>query len=93
MLDDLVSQKEQERITKFIEHYAVSSGDVEEINADVIQAISESHFVKQTDPGVNVSLAFVGSLTMCSSAIPDNYIQEDQCGGLPVISNLSSSEI
>lgn len=88
--DDLTSQKERERILKFSESHLC---DDEEVSADVVRAICECRLVQMTAPAAEVATAFVGSLTMDINALPDSYVNEDQCGGLPVISHLSSSDL
>lgn len=46
-----------------------------------------------TVPAAKVATTFVCSLTMDISTGPDSYVNEDQCGGLPVISQLLSSDL
>lgn len=87
--DDLTSQKERERIQKFSESHLCD----EEVTADVVRAICDSRLIQMSAPASGVDTAFVGSLTMDIDAIPDSFVDEDQCGGLPVISHLSNSDL
>ncbi|RXN35730.1 Retrovirus-related Pol polyprotein from transposon 412 [Labeo rohita] len=91
-VNEAFSQKEQDRILKFVEKHLMSSGE-QEVSHEAVQAICDSCLMRCSEPSENLPIAFVCSLAMHGNAVPDVYAQEEQCGGLPVIPHLSQSEI
>nr|XP_055049769.1 uncharacterized protein LOC129435994 [Misgurnus anguillicaudatus] len=95
-LDDLVSQKERERIKQFTLHRLSETG-VEDsvILPEAINAICERHQLREflDDVGLSdASITLVKSLALHADVLPDGFEQEDE-HGLPVIPYLSREEL
>lgn len=58
----------------------------------MVKAICESRLIQWPGCPNDSPVAFVSSLAMQETAVPNAYAQEDQCGGLPIIPQLSLSE-
>lgn len=86
------SHDELGRVLTFVERLTAEAGE-QEISSDVIQAICDSRLTQRSEYSRDPPVAFISSLTMQTAAVPDVYSQEDQCGGLPTIPHLSSSDI
>lgn len=83
--------KEEHCILQFAQkHLSISH---REIDAKVVQAICDSRLIQQVAKDTDLPDAFVNSLAIHVTAVPDAYAYEDQCGGLPLIPHLSNSEI
>lgn len=81
---DDASLKEQNRILNFTEQLTKNSSG-HELSDDVVRAICESRLIQWPECPNDFPAAFVSSLPMQETAVPDAYGQEDQCGGLPTI--------
>lgn len=76
------SSKEQERIHQFVQHHHHDAADIVSAPNDVVHAICEKHLINQ-DAASGVAL--VGSLALCPDAIPDEYGEDCNLDGLPVM--------
>lgn len=91
-INDLVSQKEEERIRQFIHHHLPESDEFTHISHDTVSAVCEKYLVC---PPVNTdnngpSNPLVASLAMLAKAIPDSF---EHCDGFPVISSISKEDL
>lgn len=90
-INDICSQKEQERISQFIQHHLSEFDEAAHISHNAVSAVCEKHLLC---PPVNcdaaVSIPLVTSLTMSANAIPDSF---ECCSGLPVIPSISEEEL
>lgn len=94
LLNDTVSQKEQERIQRFTETHL--SGQGVTLGPDVVPAICERHLIgcsPSENKEMDCAFTLVDSLAMSVSAIPDEFVNEDQCGGLPVIPHMPVEQL
>jgi len=89
---DDVTLKEQNRIRNFTERLTKNYSE-NELSDDVVKAICESWLIQWLECPNDFPAAFVSSLAMQETVVPDAYAQEDNCGGLPLIPNLSLSEV
>ena len=88
LLNDAVSQKELDRIHQFTQtHLSLPESS---LSSEVVSAICEKQLVCSS-PDNNIPL--VHSLTVSVDAIPDCYANEEDCGGLPVVPNMSPEQI
>lgn len=94
LLNDLESQKEQERIKQFtLNHLAELDKDSSLILPEVMKAVCEKHQVSQAqDEHCPVLMTLVESLTMDGDALPPAF-QEEYANGLPVIPHLSEEDL
>ncbi len=95
-LDDLVSQKERERIKQFTLHHLMGPGaESSVLMEDTIKAICEKHQVvrssENTSPS-HSSLTLVESLTHHEDALPNEFQHEDE-HGLPDLPHLSEASL
>uniref|UniRef100_A0A3B3SGH8 Gypsy retrotransposon integrase-like protein 1 n=1 Tax=Paramormyrops kingsleyae TaxID=1676925 RepID=A0A3B3SGH8_9TELE len=91
-VNDLVSQKEEERIRQFLHYHLPESGEFASISPKTVDAICEKHLV--CPPG-NISengaiIPLVTSLAMSAKAIPDSF---ENCDGFPVIPRVTGEEL
>ncbi|RXN13805.1 Retrovirus-related Pol polyprotein from transposon 412 [Labeo rohita] len=95
-LDDLISQKERERIKQFTLQHLVAPGNGSGVlMVDVVKAICERHQVigSSEDHGLtHSSIALVESLTHCVDALPDEF-QHEEGHGLPDLPHLSEAAL
>ncbi|KAL1255505.1 hypothetical protein QQF64_013566 [Cirrhinus molitorella] len=73
LVNDMVSQKEQERIQKFASKH-LGEGKGVKIDCAVVQAVCDKHLVQQEDGS---PVALLESLTIEQEAIPGCFAQED----------------
>lgn len=92
LVNDAQSKKEQERVSRFVERHLVDKDTTELINHDVLQAICQSHLIKNIDDNKDCGFTLVESLTISTEAIPDIYGAEDE-HGLPTVPALSKTEL
>ncbi|KAG1933335.1 interleukin-1 receptor accessory protein-like 1-A [Pimephales promelas] len=93
-LDDLISQKECERIKKFTLHYLAESEQPMILPA-AVKALCERHQVYQscTDPDMSYSQPTVfESLSLGVDGIPQEFQQED-AHGLPILPQMSEEKL
>lgn len=80
-MDDLISQKERERIKQFtLHHLAEPRNESDVLVADVVKAICERHQVigLPKSPGLaHSSVTLVESLTHCVDALPNEFQHEN----------------
>ncbi|KAG1925816.1 interleukin-1 receptor accessory protein-like 1-A [Pimephales promelas] len=95
-LDDLVSQKERERIEKFtLHHLADPENKSDVLMADVVKAICERHQVISLPGSLSLthpSITLVESLAHCVNALPKE-LQHETEHGLPSLPNLSEAAL
>lgn len=95
-LDDLVSQKERERIKQFtLHHLAEPETGSEVLMADVVNAICERHQViglLESPDLAHSPVALVESLTHSVDALPNEFQHEVE-HGLPDLSNISEATL
>lgn len=95
-LDDLVSQKERERIKQFTLNHLMGPGvESSVLMADTIKAICERHQVigsSENPSSFNSSLTLVESLTQHEDALPNEFQHEDE-HGLPDLPHLSETSL
>ncbi|KAK7159830.1 hypothetical protein R3I94_005997 [Phoxinus phoxinus] len=95
-LDDLVSQKERERIEKFtLHHLADPENKSDVLMADVVKAICERHQVISLPESLSLthpSITLVESLAYCVNALPKE-LQHETEHGLPDLPNLSEAAL
>ena len=91
-VNDLVSQKEEERISQFIYRHLPESDKFTRISCKTVSAICEKHLVcPPADANSNDPTSpLVVSLAMSAEAIPDSF---GHCDGFPVISSISEEEL
>lgn len=91
-VNDLVSQKEEERISQFIKHHFPESDDFTCIFHDTVRAVCEKHLVcSPANTSQNNSVTpLLTSLTMSTEAVPDSF---EQSAGFPVISSMSEEDL
>ncbi|XP_065144555.2 retrovirus-related Pol polyprotein from transposon 412 [Paramisgurnus dabryanus] len=89
---DDASHNEQNQILTFVERLTEEAGE-RKISSEVVRAICDSRLTQQSEYVHDLPVTFISSLTMQTAAVPDDYSQEDHCGGLPSIPHLSSLEI
>lgn len=94
LLNDLESQKEQERIKQFtLNHLSEIDKDLPLILPEAMKAVCEKHQVSQAqDEHYPVLMTLVESLTMDAGALPQEF-QEEYENGLPVIPHLSEEAL
>lgn len=94
--DDISSQKELERIQQFTKIH-LSEADHAHLNENTIKAICEKHLVHEVISNhsgeTSPSTILVVSLAHHPKALPQSFEEEDQLGGLPVVSSLTPAEI
>ena len=94
LTNDLMSQKEQERISQFTQTHLT---DPEAgLSPAVVHAICEKHMVcnpTDEDSDSNEALTLVQSLAISPDALPDDFVNEKQLGGLPDLPHLSETDI
>lgn len=97
LADDLISQKEMERIRQFAQRHLPENEGSSLIAASTVNAICDKHLVHNTingEPADKLSgTTLVLSLAQSPKAIPVSYEEEDQLGGLPVIPHLTIAEL
>lgn len=95
-LDDLVSQKERERIKPFTLNHLIGPGvESSVLMADTIKAICERHQVigsSQNPSSSHSSLTLVESLTQHEDALPNEFQREDE-HGLPDLPHLTETSL
>lgn len=93
-MNDLESQKEQERIKQFtLNHLAETDTDSPVILPEAVKAVCDRHQVNQSQDGHHsVSITLAESLTMNAGALPREF-QEENNHGLPVIPHLSEEDL
>ncbi len=96
LINDLESQKEQERIKQFtLNHLAEIDKDLPVILPEAVKAVCEKHQVSQSQDGhqpLPISMTLAESLTMNAGALPQKF-QEEYDHGLPVIPHLSEEDL
>lgn len=96
LLDDMVSQKERERIKQFTLHHLAGPGPESLVlMADTIKAICERHQVlglSQNSSPSHSSLTLIESLTNDEDALPNEFQHEDR-HGLPDLPHLSEASL
>ncbi len=79
-MDDLISQKERERIKQFTLHHLAETGNESDVLvADAVKAICERHQVigLLKGPGLALSsITLVESLTHCVDTLPNEFQHE-----------------
>ncbi|CAI5692272.1 unnamed protein product [Oreochromis niloticus] len=88
LLNDAVSQKEFDRIQQFTQTH-LSPPD-SSLSPEVVSAICEKHLVCSSQ---NDTIPLVHSLAISAAAIPGDFVNENDCGGLPVIPHMSPEQI
>ncbi len=93
-MNDLESQKEQERIKQFtLNHLAEIDKDSPVILPEAVKAVCEKHQVSQSPDGHQpVSMTLAESLMMNAGTLPQEFQEEDD-HGLPVIPHLSEEDL
>ncbi|KAL6488151.1 hypothetical protein MHYP_G00047770 [Metynnis hypsauchen] len=91
-VNDLVSQKEEERIHQFVHHHLPESDEFTRLSTKTVSAVCEKHLVC---PPVGTSerspiIPLVTSLAMTATAIPESW---ESCDGFPVISSVSEEDL
>ncbi|KAL6476237.1 hypothetical protein MHYP_G00147360 [Metynnis hypsauchen] len=91
-VNDLVSQKEEERIRQFVHHHLPESDEFIRLSTKTVSAVCEKHLVC---PPVGTSerspiIPLVTSLAMTATAIPESW---ESCDGFPVISSVSEEDL
>uniref|UniRef100_A0A3B1JQK1 Gypsy retrotransposon integrase-like protein 1 n=2 Tax=Astyanax mexicanus TaxID=7994 RepID=A0A3B1JQK1_ASTMX len=91
-VNDLVSQKEEERIRQFIHHHLPESDEFTRLSTKTVSAVCEKHLVC---PPVRTSerspiTPLVTSLAMTATAIPASL---ESCDGFPVIPSVSEEDL
>ncbi|KAL7868574.1 hypothetical protein SRHO_G00099580 [Serrasalmus rhombeus] len=91
-VNDLVSQKEEERIRQFIHHHLPESDEFTRLSTKTVRAVCEKHLVC---PPVRTSerspiISLVTSLAMTATAIPESL---ESCSGFPVIPSVSEEDL
>lgn len=91
-INDLVSQKEQERIRQFVQHHLPGTGPFIHVPSHAVNAICDKHLVFQSFNAdhYDVTCPLVTSLSMTANAVPDSF---DQCSAFPVIPSMSEEEL
>ncbi|TKS67456.1 Retrovirus-related Pol polyprotein from transposon 412 [Collichthys lucidus] len=86
---DLTEQKDCDLINKFTAEHVIRSGELEELNTDIVSAICHRCLVtcQAASP-----IALVESLSLSAKAVPDCYASED-LHGLPVVPPLSHLDL
>ena len=92
LVNDLVSQKEEERISQFIHRHLPESDEFTRISCKTVSAICEKHLVcPPADANSNDHISpLIVSLAMSAEAIPDSF---EHCDGFPVISSISEDDL
>ncbi len=79
-MDDLISQKERERIKQFTLHHLAETGNESDVlMADAVKANCERHQVIGLPKGPGLALSsitLVESLTYCVDALPNEFQHE-----------------
>ncbi len=95
-MDDLISQKERERIKQCtLHHLAEPENESDVLVADVVKAICERHRVIGLPKGPGLthsSITLVESLTHCVDALPHEFQHEIE-HGLPDLLHLSEAAL
>ena len=91
-VNNLVSQKEEERISQFIYRHLPESDEFTRISCKTVSAICEKHLVcPPADANSNDPISpLIVSLAMSAEAIPDRF---EHCDGFPVISSISEEDL
>ncbi|RXN31227.1 Retrovirus-related Pol polyprotein from transposon 412 [Labeo rohita] len=94
LMNDLESQKEQERIKQFtLNHLAEADKDLPVILPEAVKAVCEKHQVSQSQDGHRpVWMTLAESLTMNADALPQEFREEFE-HGLPVVPHLSEEDL
>uniref|UniRef100_A0A8C8DED1 Gypsy retrotransposon integrase-like protein 1 n=1 Tax=Oryzias sinensis TaxID=183150 RepID=A0A8C8DED1_9TELE len=91
LVNDSISQKEQERICQFIQKHLAEPESSVLITKDAVNAACEKHIVySNVKAGNRISSALVTSLAVSADAIPESY---SDCDGLPVIPGITEEEL
>uniref|UniRef100_A0A3B3H990 Gypsy retrotransposon integrase-like protein 1 n=1 Tax=Oryzias latipes TaxID=8090 RepID=A0A3B3H990_ORYLA len=91
LVNDSISQKEQERICQFIRKHLAEPETSVLITKDAVNAACEKHIVYSNVKAENrISHALVTSLALSADAIPESY---SDCDGLPVIPGITEEEL
>ncbi|MCJ8730139.1 hypothetical protein PDJAM_G00180710 [Pangasius djambal] len=91
-VNDLLSQKEEERIRQFIHHHLPESDEFTHLSSKTVSAVCEKHLVcfpVNTCERVP-AIPLVASLAMSTTAIPDSL---ESCNGFPVIPSVSEGDL
>lgn len=91
-VNDLVSQKEEERIRQFVHHHLPDADKVTCISSATVDAVCEKHLLcppGNTHDNETFS-SLVTSLAMMARAVPDSF---EQCDGFPFIASISEEEL
>lgn len=88
LLNDAVSQKELDRIQQFTQTHLAQQDT--SLSQEVVSAICERplccSFSDEPTP-------LVHSLAISVNTLPDDFVNEDDCGGLPVVPHLSAEQL
>lgn len=92
LVNDLVSQKEEERIRQFMHHHLPDADKVTCISSNTVDAICEKYLLcPPVNTHENESInPLVTSLAMMAKAVPDSF---EHCDGFPVITSISEEEL
>lgn len=90
---ELTEQKDLDLINKFTAEHVMRSGELEELDADIVSAVCHRCLVTcQPSSPAGSSFALIESLSLSAKAVPDCYASEDPYG-LPVVSPLSHLDL
>lgn len=95
LMNDLISQKERERIHQFTSRHSVDSENLIQVEPEVVQAVCGCH-LRRYDPENESSepcLAVVESLAVHADAIPAIFEQEENAEGTPTVKHLTREEL
>ena len=95
LTDDLMSQKERERIKQFTLHHLTDVKHTEVVLPKAASAICERHHVHNpnADPRFSLpSVTLVESLALHSDALPNGFLTEND-HGLPLIPHMSEDDL
>ena len=87
LTNDLVSQKEQERINQFTLHHLPENAESILVPTDVVQAISDKHLVRLAE---DECIPLIESLAVSAEAVPASYECDD---GLSVVPCITEQEL
>ncbi|KAI5618057.1 hypothetical protein C0J50_22646 [Silurus asotus] len=90
LVNDSVSQKEQDRIRQFTLYHSPEAADSTLVPTDVIQAICDKHSLCHV--GDNSCITLVESLSMCPEAIPKDYELMEGSSVVPCMSERELKE-
>ncbi|KAG1972065.1 interleukin-1 receptor accessory protein-like 1-A [Pimephales promelas] len=88
LTNDMISQKEQERIRQFTLHHLPEEGNSVLVSSDVVQAINDKHLVRTAEDDDYIPL--IESLSVSSEAIPETYGCFE---GFPVVPQMTEKEL